>query len=58
MRQYTPMGEIEGFPELQRRVTAREYRRVLDYALSLGFTNIFTQGKESAEKEFVPRWDY
>ncbi len=58
MRQYTPMGKIEGFPELQRRVTAREYSRVLNCALSLGFSNLFTQGKESAEASFVPHWDY
>lgn len=58
MRQYTPMGEIEGFPELQRRITSREYRRVLDYALSIGFENIYTQEKESAEKIFIPHWDF
>ncbi len=57
MRQYTPMGEIEGFPELQRKITAREYRRVVDYALALGFTRIYTQGKESASASFVPVWD-
>ena len=58
MRQYTPMGEIEGFPELARPVTAREYRRVLEYAEALGFETIFTQEKESAEKAFIPSWDY
>ncbi len=58
MRQYTPMGEIEGFPELQRRITSREYRRVLDYAFSVGFENIYTQEKESAEKIFIPHWDF
>ena len=58
MRQYTPMGEIEGFPELARPVTAREYRRVLDYAEALGFETVFTQEKESARKAFIPSWDY
>ncbi len=58
MRQYTPMGKIENFPELNRRLTAREYRRVLDYALSLGFGNLYTQEKESAETAFIPRWDF
>ncbi len=57
MRQYTPLGDIEGYPELQRKVTAREYRRVVDYALLLGFTNLYTQGKESAEAGYVPVWD-
>ncbi len=57
MRQYTPMGDIEGLPELGRRVTAREYRRVRDHALQLGFSVLYTQGKESAEKAFIPVWD-
>ncbi len=57
MRQYTPMGEIVGFPELNRRVTDREYDRVIGYAAELGFTNIFAQEKESADKKFIPDWD-
>ena len=55
MRQYTPMGEIEGYPELQRTLTDREYKRVKDYAILLGF-NLYTQGKESADKAFIPDW--
>ena len=58
MRQYTPMGDIAGYPELNRGITGREYRRVVDHALSLGFTRIFTQGKESATVEYVPHWDF
>ncbi len=58
MRQYTPMGDIQGFPELNRRVTSREYRRVKEYALSLGFSPLYAQEKESAEKKFIPKWDF
>lgn len=57
MRQYTPMGEIKDFPELQRRITPREYKRVVNYALSLGFENIYTQEKESADSAFIPEWE-
>lgn len=57
MRQYTPMGEAEKFPELTRTLTDREYRRVKDYALSLGFSNLYAQDKKSAAKEFVPDWE-
>ncbi len=57
MRQYTPMGDIKGFPELARRVTSREYRRVVDHALALGFSPLYTQEKDSAEKDFIPDWD-
>ena len=58
MRQYTPMGEIEGFPELARKITAREYGRVVDYAFALGFETVFTQEKTSAETTFIPKWDF
>ncbi len=58
MRQYVPMGNIEGFSELQRKVTGREYGRVVDHALSLGFTTLFTQEKESAERQFIPAWEF
>jgi putative pyruvate formate lyase activating enzyme len=58
MRQYTPMGEIANFPELNRKITAREYGRVVDYAQSLGFTNLYTQDKSSAETAFIPQWDF
>ena len=57
MRQYTPMGDIAGFPELSRKITPREYRRVADYALALGFSPLYTQEKDSAEKSFIPAWD-
>lgn len=58
MRQYLPMGEAENFPELTRKINAREYERVVEHALLLGFTNLYTQEKESAEQAFVPQWDF
>ena len=58
MRQYTPMGDIGSFPELKRGVTDREYARVCDYALALGFENVYTQEKESASAAFIPKWDF
>ncbi len=57
MRQYTPMGDIGAFPELARRVTDREYEKVVNYALSLGFSDIYTQDAASAEPSFIPNWD-
>ena len=57
MRQYTPMGTSD-YPELNRRLTDREYRRVTDYARALGFEIIYTQEKSSAGKAFIPKWDY
>lgn len=57
MRQYTPMGTSD-YPELNRPITDREYRRVVNYARTLGFEIIYTQDRESAAKAFIPKWDY
>ncbi len=56
MRQYTPDWVDENAPKnLKRRLTSFEYDDVLEYALSLGFDG-FSQEKESAKKEFTPKF--
>lgn len=58
MRQYTPFGDIEKYPELSRKITAREYNAVVDTALGLGIEKLFIQEKSSAETEYIPVWDF
>ncbi len=58
MSQYTPFGDIENFPELQRKLTKREYDGVIDYAISLGIENSFYQKLQSADEVYIPKWDY
>lgn len=58
MSQYTPFGEIENFKELQRRITRREYERVLNAVQVAGLTNVFLQDFESAREEYIPSWDW
>lgn len=57
MAQYTPYGQIEKYPELQRKITEREYNKVLSFALELGFKNIFTQEFSASSEEFIPDFD-
>lgn len=61
MSQYTPMenssGTFEKYPELKRKLTKREYERVIDYALSLGVSNAFIQEGEVAKESFIPDFD-
>lgn len=58
MNQYTPMPGIEReYPELGRRVTKREYSRVVDYAIGLGMENVFIQEGPTAEDSFIPAFD-
>lgn len=58
MSQYTPMGDIKDFPELNRKITKREYDSVIDYAISKGIEKMFYQKRVSASEEYVPKWDY
>lgn len=57
MNQYTPMPQSSGYPELQRKVTRREYEKVLDYALELGIENGFLQEGKTALESFIPDFD-
>lgn len=53
MSQYTPQKDVTSFP-LNRRVTAREYERVISYALSIGLYNILMQEAKSAQSSYTP----
>ncbi len=57
MNQYTPMERMKGHPLLGRRVTGREYERVVDYALDLGIQNAFIQEGDVAKESFIPAFD-
>lgn len=58
MSQYTPYGDIKNYKELQRGITAREYKRVLAAVEEYGLKNVFLQDGESAGEGFIPQWDY
>ncbi len=57
MNQYTPPKDIEDYPEISRRVTRREYERVVDYAIELGIQNAFIQEGDTAKESFIPDFD-
>ena len=55
MSQYTPTLKVQNHPLLGRRITASEYQQVLDFALDLGFENLFIQ--EVSEENLLPDFD-
>ncbi len=59
MNQYTPMPAVQIlYPELNRKVTNKEYEEVVDYAIELGIENGFIQEGETADESFIPSFDY
>ena len=57
MNQYTPMPTMKDDPQLSRKVTDREYERLINYAISLGLNNGFIQEGETAKESFIPEFD-
>ena len=57
MNQYTPMDAVKDDPLLGRRVTKREYERLLDFAAELGITQGFYQEGSTAMESFIPPFD-
>ena len=58
MAQYTPCTPLSSFPEINRKITKREYEKVVDYALNKGFEKLFIQEPGSADKNFIPAFDF
>lgn len=57
MSQYTPCGDIAEFPELNRRITRREYDKVVGHMLDIGLLDGYVQDKSSAKEEYIPAFD-
>ena len=54
MCQYTPAGLAAQFPEINRPLERREYRRAQARMRKLGFQNGFTQDPGSSGSQYIP----
>ena len=54
MNQFTPLSNVEAFPELNRKITEEEYDELIDYAIEIGIEQGFVQEGETAEESFIP----
>ena len=57
MSQYTPMGNLERFPELRRPVSPALDAEIYDYLMQSRIENGFYQDLESASGEMIPKFD-
>ena len=53
MNQFTPLSNLEKYPELNRRITDEEYETLVDYAIEIGI-KWFYPGGEHSGREFYP----
>ena len=57
MSQYTPPSAPLPVESLNRKLSRREYDRLLDYAISLGMEQAFIQEGGAASESFIPPFD-
>ncbi len=56
MSQYTPLREDFEYEELNRRLTKREYEKIINYVYSLGLENVYIQDMDSASTKYIPNF--
>lgn len=57
MSQYVPMYHAADFTEINRRITKREYNKVLSHCYDKNFADIFIQSSSSATTDYIPKFD-
>ena len=57
MGQYIPFGKASEHPDIDRKITKREYNKVLDHLVELELDG-FAQDLKSADESYIPSWDY
>ncbi len=57
MSQYLPEGAAKRMKPIDRRITTREYEKVLSVICDSGFENCYMQQRSSAREEYIPPFD-
>lgn len=57
LSQFTPMKGLNKYPEINRKVSKKEYEDVVDFAIDIGVENGFIQEGDVAEESFIPDFD-
>ena len=57
MAQYVPCTDLSEYKEINRKITKREYDKVVNHILELGLEKVFLQKLESATEDYIPEFD-
>ncbi|MDO4607690.1 MAG: radical SAM protein [Clostridia bacterium] len=58
MSQYIPIGRAKDMPFINRKITDREYNKVVEHIINSNFENCYIQEKGSATTKFIPDFDF
>lgn len=54
MSQYTPVTDLSDFPDINRKITKREYEKVIEKLVNTDFSEIYCQDLSSSTSEMIP----
>lgn len=57
MNQYTPLEYVKDYPEINRKLTEKEYDEIIDFAAGIGVENAFVQEGGTVSESFIPIFD-
>lgn len=57
MSQYLPLYNAKEFPIINRKITLREYDKIVNHIIDSGFNNCYLQELSSANKNYIPDFD-
>ena len=59
MTQYFPTYKSKEYPEINRKISKEEYKKIEDYIYKLDIKNGYMQDyTEEDEEQYVPKWEY
>jgi putative pyruvate formate lyase activating enzyme len=57
MNQYTPVNNVDKYPEINKSLNPKHYDSLIDYCLNLGLKNAFIQDEGTVSESFIPDFD-
>jgi putative pyruvate formate lyase activating enzyme len=57
MNQYTPVNNVDDYPEINKPLNQAHYESLIDYCLALGIKNAFIQADGTVSESFIPDFD-
>ena len=57
MAQYMPAGKAADYPDINRKLTKREYNKILNKYIELDLDG-FAQELDASDQKYVPEWNY
>jgi len=57
MSQYIPFGNAVDMPPINRKITSREYNKVVDYIASFNVDKVYIQSLKSGSEKYIPNFN-